>query len=231
MPIIDPDQGTSLVDLADLANNQAGFANQYASLLSRMNLRYTDEANRLLLHPANIEGEESYLTTLNRKELNTGAVWLSMDTFTAHFQTYLAADQLLTISSTVMQNVTGFSSPVTSGRTYLGSYTILYDSAVAADLRVQLTGPAMTNFRMVLTGLALTAAGVEGDFRGVSAAATATPLQVGGAGVGNVVAAEIAVLAQPSASGSLVLQAAQGTADATQTTLRLGTRMRISSVA
>ncbi len=77
MPIIDPDQGVPTPAGTDLADNPAAFTNFYTPVLSRLNLRYPDEANRTLLHPANINGEESYLTASGRKERNTGVLWRS----------------------------------------------------------------------------------------------------------------------------------------------------------
>lgn len=227
MPIIDPDQGASLPSLADLANNQSAFSNFYANVLSRNNLRYTDAANRTALHPANTEGEESYLTTPNRKDVNTGAAWVSLEQVSAYFSTRLTADFLFTLSSIVPQSVTGFSVTLAEVGTYTFSGVLFYDSSGTADLRAQWLAPANTFFRWGIMGIGLTPAAIEGDVRIPTSAAPGTAVALGGAGVGTVLMAPYWGSITTSAAGTLTFQGAQQVVDPTQTTLRIGSTMRV----
>lgn len=221
MPTIDPDQGASLPSLGDLANNPAAFTNFYANVISRENLRYPDAATRTALHPANTEGEESYLTTPNRKEINSGTAWLSAEAASAFFFFRIAngADQALTVSSTAPQNITGFSAALDIG-TYTFTGGIYYDGPAAGDIKFDWTTPATSAFRWSLAGLATTAATNEGDVRISSTTAAATALIAGAIGVGTVVWATYEGLLTTTAAGTMQMRAAQNTADPGVTTLR-----------
>lgn len=221
MPTIDPDQGASLPSLTDLANNPAAFTNFYANVISRENLRYTTAANRTALHPANTLGEESFLTTLLRKELNNGSAWLSLEAASAFyvFRIGSGADQALTVSSTTPQNMTGFAAPLDIG-TYSFTGGIYYDGPAAGDIKFDWTTPTTSQFRWSLTALATTAATNEGDVRISSTTNPATALVAGTVGVGTVVWANYEGLLTTTATGTLQMRAAQNTADPAVTTLR-----------
>lgn len=227
MPIIDPDQGASLPSLADLANNQSAFANFYANVLSRNNLRYTNEANRTALHPANTEGEESYLVSENRKELNDGAAWISLAARSSLLSALLTSNVLLTLSSTALQNIAGFSCPVVNGGTYYLEGVMIYDSSTTADIKFSINSPAAGTSRLCGQGLALGATTLEGDMRNAVISTVDAPIAFGGIGVGTLVTASLSGFLTPSASGTLQLRAAQNTVDATQSTLRIGSWMRV----
>lgn len=163
MPIIDPDQGIDLVDLADLANNQAAFANFWTGtaggLKSRVNLRYTDEANRTLLHPANTEGEESYLTASNRKERNDGTAWLS-SVVSGHYNFSRAANQTLAASSIALQNVNNVGVALPAAGRFGWESTVFVSGVVASDIKFAYTWPAGATAIWGISGLDTTGAGL-----------------------------------------------------------------------
>lgn len=140
MPIIDPDQGVPTPAGTDLADNPAAFTNFYTPVLSRLNLRYTDEANRTALHPANIDGEESYLTASNRKELNTGVLWLSAHAFN-FFAFTNTQNQTLAASSIALQNVTNQAVALPATGRFGWEVSVFASGVVASDIKFAYTWP------------------------------------------------------------------------------------------
>jgi hypothetical protein len=221
MPIIDQDQGIDLVDLADLANNQAAFANFWTGtaggLKSRVNLRYTDEANRTLLHPANTEGEESYLTASNRKERNDGTAWLS-SVVSGHYNFSRAANQTLAASSIALQNVNNVGVALPTAGRFGWESTVFVSGVVASDIKFAYTWPAGATAIWGISGLDTT--GVAYTNGSVTASATTVSLGLVGAGaaVMYLITGEIVM---GGTAGTLQMQAAQNVADVTAPVLRL----------
>lgn len=229
MPIIDPDQGVPTPAPADLADNPAAFTNFYTPVLSRLNLRYTDEANRTALHPANVDGEESYLTATNRKESNTGAAWIS--SFVSSNYTYVrkAADQTVN-NSTALVNVTDLVSPLPIAGMFGFRVVLFHDSATAADIKFAFTWPAGAAARWGVQGLAVGAAATTGDGQFGTASASGTSIAVGGAGVGSANSLLSVIeggITMGGTAGNLQLQFAQQTADPSDAIIRLRSRIMV----
>jgi hypothetical protein len=227
MPIIDPDQGVPLPTGTDLADNPAAFSNFYTPVLSRQNNRYTDEANRTALHPANIDGEESYLTATNRKERNTGAAWIS--SFVSSNFTYArkAADQTVN-NSTVLVNVTDLVSPLPVAGMFGFRVVLFHDSATAADIKFAFTWPAGASARWGVQGIAVGAAGTTGDGQFGTATVSGASVAVGGAGVGSANTLLSIIeggITMGGTAGNLQLQFAQQTADLSDAIIRFRSRI------
>lgn len=229
MPIIDPDQGTSLVDLADAANNQVAFANQYASLLSRMNLRYTDDANRALLHPANIDGEESYLTASNRKEVNNGTNWVSAHSAGLYTNAFRTTDAAAINNSTVLVSDGVLLSPLPTAGRFQFSFVVFYDGSAAGDFKVAFTWPVGATATWGAQGMATTGAASVGDgqFQALATSGTAVPFGAGGVGTPSLIIIGHGTINMGGTSGNLQMQYAQNTADPTNTIVRAGSRLQV----
>lgn len=228
MPIIDPDQGVPTPAGTDLADNPAAFTNFYTPVLSRLNLRYTNEANRTALHPANVDGEESYLTASNRKEVNNGALWLSGYVPNMFAYVRKAATQTVNNSTALVNDTELFVALPTTG-VFGFSATLFYSSSTTADFKIAFTNPAGSTARWGAVGLATAAVATTGDgqFAGIFAA-SGTPVAYGGAGVGTSLTLLVeGDITMGGTAGNLQLQWAQNTLDPTNTDVMSRSRLEV----
>lgn len=219
MPIIDPDQGVPLPSGTDLADNPAAFTNFYTPVLSRLNLRYTDEANRTALHPANTDGEESYLTATDRKERNNGVLWKSAAVSNCYAYVRRTTDAAVIPSTPGLTNDAVLVASLTTGFTYVWEALVYYDSATAADIVYAWTTPtfAAGNMRWTGTGLSTAAAAVEADVKIATQNVSGTGLSFGGVGLGTIVAVRMEGFIVATSTANLQLQYAQLVSTASNT--------------
>lgn len=227
MPVNTTDQEITLPIGADAADNPVAFVNQTMDIESRLALRYTDEVDRAARHPVGIEGEVSHLSVSDRLETYDGANWVSL--FSRSFYTFArkSANQALTLSSTALQNVTSLLSALPATGVFGFAGVVFYDTSAVADLKLAFTIPAGATMEWGLMGAA-TAGGGSGDGTFLTATASAAAIPVGGAGVGTGLWAQIeGEVNTTGTAGNLQLQAAQNTSDATQSTIRSRSRLRV----
>lgn len=219
MPIIDPDQGVPLPAPADLANNPAAFTNFYTPVLSRQNNRYTNEANRTALHPANTNGEESFLTATGRKEINNGTLWRSSGVADCYGYVRRTTDAAVIPSTPGLTNDAVLFVSLTTGFTYVWESLAYYDSAAAADIVYAFTTPtfAAGNMRWTGTGLSTAAAAVEADVKIATQTVSGTGLSFGGVGLGTIVAVKMEGFIVATSTANLQLQYAQLVSTASNT--------------
>jgi hypothetical protein len=225
VPIIEPDQGLSLVSLADLANNQAAFANYNAGVLSRLNLRYTTAANRTALHPANVAGENSFLTTDARSETNNGAAWVSDETYTAFANLRRAADAA-PYNNTVLTADPILTVPLTAAATFTFSGVLIYDATAVADLKLNVSWPAAATGKTWYHGLAPAAVTLDGDARYAVAVASATTFAFAGIGAGVPVFVVYGGRVTTVGAGSLTVNYAQQNVEVSNLTVRSDSTLR-----
>lgn len=218
MPIIDPDQSVPTPAGTDLADNPADFTNFYTPILSRLNLRYTDEANRTALHPANVDGEESYLTATDRKERNNGVLWKSAAVSDCYAYVRRTADAAVVVNNTLVNDAV-LVAPLTTGFTYVWEALTYYDSIATADIAYAWVTPtfAAGNMRWVGTGLATTAAAVEADVKIATQTVSGTALTFGGVGLGTVLAVKMEGFIVATSTANLQLQYGQAVTQASNT--------------
>jgi len=219
MPIIDPDQGVPLPTGTDLADNPAAFANFYTPVLSRQNNRYTNEANRTALHPANTSGEESYLTASLRKETNNGVLWRSSAVSNCYAYVRRTTDAAVIPSNAVLQNDAVLFASLTTGFTYIWEALVYYDSITTADIAYAWTTPtfAAGNMRWVGTGLSTAAAAVEADVKIATQTVSGTALTFGGVALGTITTVKMEGFIVATSTANLQLQYAQAASIASNT--------------
>jgi hypothetical protein len=218
MPVVTPDQGLSLPIFADAASNPAAFTNFVAGVEPRLVRLYADEADRTARQLVVAENELSALATENRVEVYNGATNISLHTRAMYLSTRVAADQVLTASSVVLQNVTNMAAalPATVGAIFRWRSHIFYDATTVADIKFAYTIPAGATMRWGIN--ALGPAGVNPIYTAIVGSGTATP--VGALGIGSVLTALIeGEVTMAAAAGNLQLQAAQNAAEASVTTV------------
>ncbi|HSJ76867.1 MAG TPA: hypothetical protein VK899_11940 [Gemmatimonadales bacterium] len=218
MPTTTTDQGLSLPVDADTADNPVAFANFVAGVEPRLVRLYTNEADRTAKQLVVAENELSGLGTENRVEVYNGATNISLHTRAVHTTTRIAVDQVLTASSTVLQNITNMVAtlPGTAGAIFAWRGHVFYDATTTADIKFAFTIPAAATMRWGMT--ALGPGGTNPIYTSITGSGTA--ISIGALGIGSVLYAvfsgEVTMGATP---GNLQLQGAQNTSDPSVTTV------------
>lgn len=217
MPAVTPDQGLSLPIDADAADNPVAFTNFVAAVEPRLVRLYTDTADRAARQLVVAENELSGLATENRVEVYNGAANVSLYTRAVHTVTRVAVAQVLTASSTVLQNVTSMVSalPGTAGALFTFRGWVYYDASTAADIKFAFTIPAGASMRWGIMGLG-TGGTNPSAYQTTNVSGTA--LALGALGIGTVHWAHFAGEVTMGATlGNLQMQSAQNTSDASVT--------------
>lgn len=218
MPAVTPDQGLSLPIDADVADNPVAFNNFVAAVEPRLVRLYTDTADRAARQLVVAENELSGLATENRVEVYNGAANVSLHTRAVHTTTRIAVDQVLTASSTVLQNVTSMLAtlPGTTGAVFAWRGHVFYDATTTADIKFAFTIPAGATMRWGMS--ALGPGGTNPIYTSITGSGTA--IAAGALGIGSVLWAPFSgEVTMAATAGNLQLWAAQNTADASVTTV------------
>jgi hypothetical protein len=139
-------------------------------------------------------------------------------------------------TSQTYANIPGLAFGVEAGAEYTLDGLLVYNALAAADIKFDLTGPAMTYFNVTMFGVATTMTATDATTTqgAVEAYSQGSPGN-GGRGLGgngNVnMAAQPKGSFMPSAAGTIQLQGAQLTANATASTLARGSFLRLVRIA
>ncbi|MGH3942512.1 MAG: hypothetical protein ACRDTG_28590 [Pseudonocardiaceae bacterium] len=124
--------------------------------------------------------------------------------------------------------------PVEANATYVLNSLIVYDSATAADIKIRFSLPAGGSARLAKWGQDVGATGVSGSIN-VSVSddvADVVEFTYGGLGVGTMVSAKPSgLIIVGGTAGNVTVGFAQNTANASVTTLRLGSSMSLARAA
>jgi hypothetical protein len=228
MTVADPDQGITLQIGTDPANYPSAQNSEFGGLLTRMNRKYVDEADRTARMLTLAEGDLSHLSASDREEIFNGVDHISLRT-RANFQSVRRATDAANINaSTVLVSDATMTTvlPAVTG-VFAWEDVIVYSSAQAADYKIAYTFPGTAWWGGV--GLAAAATATTGDGQFAVTTVSGTSAAYGGAAVGTrlilVVKGEVTLA---GAGGNLVLQYAQQTSDASNTVpAYTGTRRQV----
>ena len=226
MPTVTTDQGLSLPVDADVADNPVAFANFVTGVEPRLVRLYTDEADRTARQLVVAENELSGLGTENRVEVYNGSANVSLRTRAVYLTTRVAVDQVLTASSTVLQNITNMAAalPGTVGAIFRWSAVAFYDATTTADIKFAWTIPAGATMRWGMN--ALGPGGTNPVYTSITGSGTA--VSIGALGIASVTMALMeGEVTMGATSGNLQLQGAQNTSDASVTTVYTRTFMEV----
>lgn len=226
-----PDQQITYPVGTDLADNPTAFLDMLADVETRLVLKYTNVADRTARHTAPVENDLTGLATENRYDVYNGAAYVSLTSRAYHSYTRRTADAAAVNNSVALVSDAVLVGAVDTGATYQWDATIFYDSSTTADIKFAFTTPTFSSMRWYLMGIATTASGNEGDVRVATVNVSGTASQVGGIGVGTIIPVRIEGFITTTAAGNIQLQYAQQNLDATNTTVRNGSYLRIWRVA
>lgn len=226
-----PDQQITIPVGTDVADNPQAFIDQIADIETRLVLKYTNVADRTARHTAPVEGDLTGLATENRYDVYNGAAYVSLYTRSFHGFARRTVDGTggsgLVNNSTALVNDPLIVVAVDTGATYEWEATIFYDSSATADIKFAFTTPTFSAMRWSGTALATTATTNEGDVKIATVNVSGTSTQFGGIGVNTIVTCKIEGYITTTAAGNIQLQFAQQNLDATNTTIRNGTNLKV----
>lgn len=230
MPVNSANQGIPEQQGVDPANLPSAQVAWDGVMENRLVQRYTNEADRTARRPAPNENEISMLAAEDRAEVFNSVNWISLFHRSFYAVGRMSADQGLTVSSTVLQNVTQLVASLPTAGLFGFRAVLYFDGPTTGDIRFAFTWPAgVTNAKWSPIGPALAAAASVGDgVFGPVATVSGTAINLGtaGAGLANMSVAVLeGELTMGGTSGNLQLQASQQTADAGTTTVRLGSKL------
>ena len=222
-----PDQQITLPAGTDLADNPLAFTDMIADVETRLVLKYTNVADRTARHTAPVENDMTGLSTENRYDVYDAANYVSLAARVNHGFVRRSTDGTPQNNSVALVNDPILLVGVDTGATYMWEAGIFYDSSTTADIKFAFTTPTFSSMRWSGVGLATTATTNEGDARIATVSASGTSTQFGGIGVGTIIFAKIDGFIVTTAAGNVQFQFGQQNLDATNTTIRNGSYLRL----
>lgn len=225
-----PDQQITMPVDADTADNPVAFVNGVADIEPRLVRLYTSEADRTARMLTLLENNLSGLAAEDRVEVYSGASHLSLHTRSLWADLFRTSDATAINNSTTLVNDTVLVTALpTSGR-FHWTAVIYYDSSTTADFKVAFTIPAAATMRWGGHGPATTVSANVGDTQFLATTTSGTAIAYGGSGTGTANTSMLLIngtVVQNGTAGNLQLQYAQNTLDATNTVVRLASRMSV----
>lgn len=206
----------------DLADNPLAFTDMLADAENRLAQRYTSAIDRAARNPAPNTGEISWIAGNSWYERYTGAKWIP---FTS-IQAVKTANQIVNNSTAFVNDAALAVTAPAASTVYAFEATIGYLSTTVADIKFQLSVPVGAAYNITGAGLATGAAGVTGD---MNAAWSSTTLAFGGGGADTAVMLS-GLVSVAATTGTVTLQWAQNTLEATNTTVYARSWIRLLAI-
>lgn len=227
MPNVDPDQGLVYPADPDLADNPSGFATFIGGMVGRLVRRYTNAADRTARDLAPVENQVTALADVDRVDIWDGANYISLHSRALYAQLRLAADQTVN-NSIALVNVTGFSFPVVTSGTYQWRCDLFYEATTTEDIQFAFTWPGGSTVRWGGAGMLDVGAGSGvGSLKANTQNTSGTGISYGGAGAGTVLSGSLIGEIVAGGNGTVQMQMAQAAAAASNTILRMRSRMHV----
>lgn len=228
MPANTTDQQLTLPIDPDTADNPVAFTDFAADVETRLVSRYANLADRTARYGANLAGRLSWLTSEGRIDADNGSYHASLLRYSYTGFARRTADATPVNNSTTLVSDAVLVLPVTTTATYTWEAMIFYDASTAADAKFAFTWPAGSTARWGIMGIST--AGTT-DMTVATTNASGTALPVGGNAVSTIIVARMfGDITTGGTAGNLQLQYAQNTLDASNFTVRLGSRLWIARV-
>jgi hypothetical protein len=226
MPTNTTDQQIPLPAGTDSADNPVAFTNDTAAVEPRLVRLYTNEADRTARMATLLENNISALAAEDRLDVWNGTTHISLyarSLLTAR----KSADQTLTQNTTVLQNVTTLVFPVPATGVFAFRGLIYYSGSAVADVKVAFSIPAAGALAWHGLGV-VTGSGASGDANFAVTIGGGTATAFGSIAVGTVSAIRIEGSYEGGGTaGSLQCQAAQNTAELTNTVIHSNSRLEM----
>lgn len=223
------DQGITIPVGTDPADNPQAFIDQTAGVESRLVLRYTDLADRTARHTAPIEGQLTDLATEDRMDAYDGATYISATVRGLYARRMRTTNAAAINNSTVLVSDATLTVPLDVTGTYRFRGRIYYDGATAGDFKLAFTFPAVAA-NGAKWGLLGREAATATNVTALVATASGTAIAAGGSGVGTSTFADFDGFITTTATGNLVAQYAQNTADVSNLTIQFGSWLEVAKV-
>lgn len=228
MPTNTADQQIPIPANPDLAANPSAMTSMVAPIESRLVRRYTTAADQAARDLAPVAGQISHQADTGRVHKYNGSALVSLSRHSWWDFLQRASDAVPVNNSVTLGSDAILKSTLLTGATYMFDGRIYYDSSVTADFKLAFLVPTFSFFKWGLTGRQ---AATATNFDPQVATTSDGPLIAGGNAVGTATFCDFSGHITTTAAGDLQTRYAQGTLDATNTTVRSGSWLRVIRIA
>lgn len=231
MPTDTPDQQITLPTDPDSADNPVAFNQAVGDIEPRLVREYTTEADRTARMLALSAGDISTLSAPAvgnaRTEVWNGSNHISLYTRSVFTYVRKSADEVIN-NTTALQDDDALFAALPAAGTFQFELNLTYMATTVADIKFAFTWPAGATAEWGIISLATAATTSTGDanfgFQNVSG----TAISAGGIGAANPVPAQIfGDIVMGGTAGNLRLQWAQQNLEASNTTVRIRSNLRV----
>lgn len=217
-------QGLTIQQGTDSANEPGAQVSLLAGAENRLVQRYLSIADRTARNGAPNEGEISHLADVDRTEVFDGVNWVSLSRRANWFLGMRTTDAAAINNSTTLVSDAVMTVALPAAGTFMLDGTLYYDSSTVADVKVAIAWPGGASGKSMYTGADPS---TTTNFKVGVTTSSASSFSFGGFGVGTIAALKFEGFVVASGAGNLVVQYAQNTLDATNTTIRSGSFLRV----
>lgn len=221
------DQGITLPTDPDTADNPVAFTNFVGGVENRLVRRYTNEADRTARTTVT-ENAVTALASEDRVDIGDTVNWVSLAKRAFFIYVARTTDTAAIVSNTTLASDSVMTTTLQSGATYHYEGELIYDSSTTADIKIATLWPTVTAGRFNAFGHDPT---TTTSFKSASATASDSALSFGGLGVGTIAVIRFSGYLTTTASGTFAVRYAQNTSDATNTTIRASSYLRLARMA
>lgn len=229
MSTVTTDQGIVIPVGGDSADNPQAFIDMVAGVESRLVLRYTTLANRAALHTAPVEGQITDLAAESRMDVYDGAAYISLATRALYARRMRTTNAAVINNSIALVSDATLTVPLDVTGTFRFYGRLYYDASTVADVKIAFTFPAVVA-NGAKWGMLGRNDGTATQIKANVATASGTSIAAGGNGVGTSTFLDFDGFITTTATGNLVTQYAQETAEATNLTIQFGSWLEVVKV-
>lgn len=229
MSTVTSNQGIVIPVGTDGADNPTAFVNNVAGVESRLMQRFTNLADRTARNPIPVEGQYADMATENRTDAYDGSSYISGTARGLYARRMRTSNAVAINNSIALVSDATLTVPLDATGTYTFRGRIYYDAAAAADIRLAFTFPAVaaSGAKWGMLGRNAT---TNTNIDALVATASASALIAGATGVGTNTFLNFDGFITITATGDLVTQYAQGTADVSNLTVQFGSYLEVMKV-
>jgi hypothetical protein len=224
MPTPSSNQGILIPDGPDPADNPQAFNDQLGGYEGRLNMRFTNLADRTARVLVPVENQVSFLGAEDRADAYDGAAWVSLAARAMYARRMRTTNAAVIISSTVLVSDLVLQATLDVIGTFTIRGRLYYDASATADVKMALTWPTASAAKWGAIGRN---AATQTNVDALTSTVSGTPLALGGNGVGTETFFDFDGYMTTTATGVVQVSYAQNTSDPTNLTIRSGSYFEI----
>lgn len=227
MPVNSANQGIPEQQGTDPANLPSAQVSWDGVMENRLWQRYTSIADRTARNPAPTENQVSALADVDRAETFDAVNWVSLSKRAYYLYAVRTTDIAPIVSNTTLVSDGVMTTSLVAAATFHYEGELVYDSSTTADIKIATVWPGGASGRFNAYGADQT---TPTSFKSASTTVSAAALAFGGNGVGTVNILRFSGFVTTVGAGTFGVQYAQNTSDATNTTVRASSFLKMTRI-